>query len=279
MQVRLGADHHPGGERRSVRAVLRVQHHVGVHQRRGILAGPLALEHVEKVGGVAELPARRHRVASLADVVVRGHDHRHLGGEPDPLAAGGLERVVARLGVEGGERGHGRAQHVHGMRVLHRADDVEDGAGHLARLLERRVEGIELGRGGEIAVKQEIRGLLERRVRRQVVDRVATVPEFAGTAVDERRGRTVEAQVLQAAVHRGLIRVRHELRPLPVRRWLQVGHGPSKIGGAPRAPGSRASGGMRILTGAPAGALTSMRPVACGPRHRRQPRRPTPWQE
>ena len=228
---------------------------------------------------MAERGARRHRVATAADVVVRGHDHRRLGGEPDALAPRGLGRVVARLGVEGGQRGHSRPQHVHGMRVLHRADDVENGARKLARLLQRGIEGVELGRGGELAVEQEIGGLLERRVRREFVDRVATVPELARPAVDEGGGRTVEAQVLQAAVHRGLIRIRHELRPLPVVRWLQVGRGPSKIGGAPRAPGSRASRGTRILTGVPARALASTSPAACGPRHRRQARRPTQWQE
>ena len=178
---------------------------------------------------MAELGARRHRIAPLANVVVRGHDHRHLGGEPDSLAAGRLARVVARLGVERGERGHRGPQHVHGMRVLHRANDVVDRTGNLAGLLQRTVESLELGRGGEVVVQQEVSGLFERRERGEIVDRVAAVPELAGSAVDERGGRAIEAQVLQAAVHRGLIRIRHERRlPFP-EHWLQVGRELPKI--------------------------------------------------
>ena len=51
------------------------------------------------------------------DVVVRGHDHRHLRREPDALAAGRLHRVVAGFGIEHGERGHRGPQHVHRMRI------------------------------------------------------------------------------------------------------------------------------------------------------------------
>ena len=160
---------------------------------------------------MAEVGARRYRVPALANMVVRGHDHRHLRGEPDALAAGRVERVVARLGVVRGKRGHGGPQHVHGVRVLHRADHVVDCAGQRAGLLQRPVEGLELGPRREFAVQQQVGGLFERRVRGEIVNGVAAVAELAGPPIDERGRRAVEAKVLQAAMHLGLVRIRHEL--------------------------------------------------------------------
>ena len=261
VQIRLGAHHHPRGERRRIRAVLGVQHHVGVHQRRSVLARRLVLEHVEEIRGVAEPGARRHRSSALADVVVCGHDHRHLRREPDALAAGRLHRVVAGFGIERGERGHRGPQHVHRMRILHRPDDVVNGAGELARLFHRAVEGVELRRGRELAVQQEVGGLFERRVRGEIVDRVAAVPELAGPTIDERGGRSVEAQLLQAAVHSRLIRIRHESRLLPFKRWLQAGREPPKIRRALPAPEPRPHPGARILTGEAGQALVSANTV------------------
>ena len=65
-----------------------MQHHVGVHQRAGVLARFFPLEHVKEIGGVAEVGVRVDRIPVVPDVVVRGHDHRYLGREPDALAAG-----------------------------------------------------------------------------------------------------------------------------------------------------------------------------------------------
>ena len=196
--------------------MLGVEHHVGVHQRRGVRARGLALEHVEKIGGMAEIGARRHRVPVLPEVVMRGDDHRHLRGEADPLPPGGLEGVVPRLRVVRGEGGYRGAEHVHGMRIAYRPDDVVDGGGEAPGLLQRRVEGGELGRGRELAVQQEVGGLLEGRAGREIVDRVSAIPELAGSAIDEGRGGTVEAEVLETAMNLGLIGTRHEPLSSPV---------------------------------------------------------------
>ena len=39
-------------------------------------AGLFAVEHVEEVGGVGEVVARRHRLEAVTDAVVRGDDGR-----------------------------------------------------------------------------------------------------------------------------------------------------------------------------------------------------------
>ena len=121
---------------------------------------------------MAQPGARRHRLLAAAQPVVRGDHHRNLGGQTDPLAAGRVRRVVSRLRVVRGERGHRRAQHVHGVRVLHRADDIVDRLREQARFLERPVEGLELAPGGKLAVQQQIGGLLEGGVGGEIVDRV-----------------------------------------------------------------------------------------------------------
>jgi hypothetical protein len=51
-----------------------------------------------------------------------------------------LESVVVDVRVECRQRGGRRAQHVHRMCVLHRANHVVDRRGKGARGLERRVE-------------------------------------------------------------------------------------------------------------------------------------------
>ena len=209
MEVRLGAYHHPRREGGRVRAVLGMQHHVGVHKRAGVLARGLPLEHVKEIRGVAEPRARRYRVPAVAHVVMRAHDHRHLRRQPDALAAGRIERVVAGLRVVRGKRGDRGPQHVHGMRVLHRADDVVDRPRQGARFLQRGIEGLELGPAGQLAVEQEVGGLLEGRMQGEIVDRVPAIAQLAGPAVDERGRRSLEAQILQAAMHLGLAGLGH----------------------------------------------------------------------
>jgi hypothetical protein len=104
VQVRLGPGDDARRERRGVRAVLGVQDHVGIHQPRRVRAGALAEKHVEEVGGVPERIIGRDGRAAVADLLVRGDDHRHLGGQPHGLAQRGGGGVVADLRVERGQR-------------------------------------------------------------------------------------------------------------------------------------------------------------------------------
>ena len=55
----------------------------------------------------------------------------------------------------------------------------------------------------QFAVQQEIGCFLEGGVLRQIVDGIAAVAQFAGFAVDESRGRTLEVDVLEAPVDLG----------------------------------------------------------------------------
>ncbi len=152
VQIGLGADDHPRGERGRVGAVLGVQHHVGVHELGGVFARFLSLEHVKKIRRVAELSAGRDGIASVANVVVGGDDHRHLRSQSNPFANGGLAGVVANFRIKTRQRRHRGAQHVHGVSVFDRANDVVDGWRDLARGFELRVEGFELRSGGKLAV-------------------------------------------------------------------------------------------------------------------------------
>ena len=140
---------------------------------------------------------------AVADAMVRRHDHRHLRCQPDALAQRGRARDVGGLGIERGERRDRRAQHVHGVGGLDGCDDVEDRRRQPAGAAQLRPEALELRLRGQLAVQQQVGRLLEGGVLRQVVDGVAAVAQFAGLAVDERRGGSLEVHILQAAVDLG----------------------------------------------------------------------------
>jgi len=76
--------------------------------------------------------------------------------------------------------------------------------------LEFGVEDVQLGAGRQLAPEQQVGGLLEVRIRRQVVDRVTAIAQLAGTAIDEGRGRAVQVDTLQAPMNLDrLLAVRH----------------------------------------------------------------------
>ena len=117
MQIGLGADHHAGRERRGVGAVLGVQDEIAVDQLRGVAARLLALEHPQEIGGVTERIVGRDRLEPGADARMGGDDHRHLRAQPHALAQRRRARIIGRVRIEAGERGHRRAQHIHRMRL------------------------------------------------------------------------------------------------------------------------------------------------------------------
>jgi hypothetical protein len=124
-----------------------------------------------------------------------------------PLRSVAVRGKVADLGIEGGERRHRGSQHVHRMRRAHQADDVENSRRKRACRLELGVEALELGARRQFAVQQKAAGLLERRARGEVVDRIAAIEELACAAIDEADARAIEVNALQPAMDLDLVGV------------------------------------------------------------------------
>ena len=141
-----------------------------------------------------------HRRAAVADVFVRSDDHRHLRGKPHPLAQSRFRRCVRNFRVEGGERRHRRAQHVHRVRALHRADDVVHRRRQHARRLQLGLEGLELGPLGQFPLEEQVAGLLEGRALGEVVNRIAAVEQLAPSPLDEADARAIEVHPLEPAM-------------------------------------------------------------------------------
>ncbi len=106
-----------------------------------------------------------------------GHDGRHLGDQPHDLVQPVLRVVdVLGFGINAGECGHRAHQHCHRMGVVAEA---------LHELLDRRMQhGVvsdlidparELGLGGELAKKQEVRHLQESALRGQRFNGVTAI--------------------------------------------------------------------------------------------------------
>ena len=180
--------------------MLRVQHHVDIHEPRGIGAGFLALQHVEKIGGVPKARVGRHRLAAVADVLVRRDDHRHLGREPDALAQRRVRGFVSGLRIECREGGDAGAKDVHGVGILDRSDELVERRGQLARRHQLLSEISELQPGGQLALEEQVHGLLKVRALRKVVDGVAAVAQLARAPVDIAHARAVEVHAFQATI-------------------------------------------------------------------------------
>ena len=161
----------------------------------------LAFEHPQQIGGVRQLLARADRIEPFAKPCVRRDDHRHLRGQADAFAQHRLARIVGGIGIEGSKRRSGGAQHIHRMRVLDGADDVEDRRRQFACGLQVMVEFRKLRLVRQFAVQQQPGGFLERRMLGEIVDRIAAVAQLADAAVDEGAWRAVEIDTLQAAVN------------------------------------------------------------------------------
>ena len=168
--------------------VERLDHHrVGV-----VVLGREAERHPQEVLDQAAAVVRvQQRLADRLLVGV-GRDGRHLGQQPDrrQLDLGLVERVQ-RVLVEGRQRRHRRRQHRHRVGVAR--EPVEE---PLQVLVQQGVPGDpgrearQLVRGRQLAVDQQVAGLQERRVLRELLDRVAAVAQDADVAVDvgDRRG-------------------------------------------------------------------------------------------
>ena len=148
-----------------------------------------------------EVGIRRHRLPSAADRLVCGDDHRHLRGQAHAFAHRRCRGKIVNLGVESSQRGHGRAQHVHRMRIANGANDVDHSRGQRARSPEAGLESIELCPRRQLAMEQQVARFLERRAGGEIVDRIAAVEKLAGAPVDEAHARAVEIHALQSAMN------------------------------------------------------------------------------
>ncbi len=159
--------------------------------------------HAQEVRGVVEIILRVNE--GLADVVLVGHggDRRHLGNHAQRrdhalVRIGDVRRVVVE-----GRKGADRAAH-DGHRVGVAAIAGEEAA-HLlmhhgvARDAVVEIDLLRLGR--QFAVQQEVADFQEVAVFGELVDRVATVQQHAGIAIDIgdlafARGRRGEAGIV-----------------------------------------------------------------------------------
>ena len=63
-----------------------MQDEIDIRQPRCIVRGFLSLEHPQPVCGMAQSGIRLHRLASLANGLMRGDDHRHLRGQAQTVS-------------------------------------------------------------------------------------------------------------------------------------------------------------------------------------------------
>ncbi len=191
-RVDLGRAHAAHGARRAVLLVVGVQDEEDLEralQHRVRLVPAADREgHVDEVADVVELVAREHVREPARMAEGEGGDRRHLGDQAHSLQAAVLGiRDVLGVGVEGRERTDRAQQHPHRVRVV--AEPLEElrhvrvHVGVQAHLVLPRLE---LGRRRQLSLEQEVRGLEEARLLRDLLDRVAAVAQDAGIAVDVR---------------------------------------------------------------------------------------------
>ena len=188
---------------------------VGVQDEQDVQG---TLEH--RMGAVFHFRGLEHHVQEVARVaqIIVGVRVRHAYGVPvreggqrgslcdethDLVAAGLLFEDPLRFGIERRQRGHSAHEHAHRVRVVMEAVDelldvlVDDG---VVRDLE--YPRVELRGRGELPVEQQIGGLEERALLRELLDRVAPVAENALVAVDERERAAAGRRVHEGGVIR-----------------------------------------------------------------------------
>ena len=178
-----------------------MQNEIAIDQLRGIGARLFPGQHPEQIGGVAERRIRSDRLLTDANARMGGDDHRHLRGQPHRLAQGCFARIVGRFRIEGGKCGRRSAQHIHRVRILDGADDVEHRRRQFTGGLELAVECRELLLVRQFAVQKQPGRFLKARLLGKIVDRIAAVAQFAGLAVNEGAGRAIKVDPFEAALN------------------------------------------------------------------------------
>ena len=161
-------------------------------------------EHVQHVRRVIEVVARVDEGLSERVLVGRGRDRRQLGNHAmrEDLAVS-IVRDVGRVVVKGRERGDDRRDHRHRVRVVMEAaveanDPLVQHRVARDRVRERR----QLLRARQFALLQEVGHLEEAAVLGELLDRVASIEQDPGVAVDvgdgaRRRRRRHESRVVR----------------------------------------------------------------------------------
>ena len=180
----------PCGEGRRVQFVVGMQDQGDVEGLRVLGVRDRTVQHVQEIGGVAQVRIRRDGIGAAGDPMPGGGNGRELGGQPDGFAQVGFAGVVRRVRVEGGQERHGRTEHVHGCRAARDGpQQVQDFLGQYPAGAELRVEFRQLARAGQVAVPQQAGGFLETGMGGEVVNVVAPVEHSALHAIDETDGR------------------------------------------------------------------------------------------
>ena len=187
----MGTAYHPARGRRAVLAVVRVEDEEQVQrlaQYRVDLEGHLAgsEHHGQEVLGVVEIRIREDVGGADTAAVGAGGQGRHLGDEPNDLAAT-VRRVldVPALWEEGGQGGYRRDQYPRGVGIV--AEPLQD---PLVEILvdqccfgDLGLPALQLVTVGQLAGDQQVGHLQEAALLGQLFDWVAAVAEVALVAI------------------------------------------------------------------------------------------------
>ncbi len=170
----------------------------------------LPLQHVEEVGGLAQVGPGRKRRRAAADPAPGGDDGGKPGDQADRHAHAGFPRRPADVRVVGRQHADRGLEHVHGQSVRGQAaQGVKDRVGN------GPVGGDLLREGGkrpavrELFEEQQVRDLLEGRALGQVLDQVAAVDQPARLAVHVADPGAGDGDPAQPGVDEGFAFFRH----------------------------------------------------------------------
>ncbi len=116
VNVGEGCGDDAGGKGGCVQLVVGMKNECDIECAGSCIRGLDAIEHPEKIAGVAERTIGRNDFETFAKPVVDGDDHGDLRGQVVGFADIGIVRVVFFVGVVKAERRHRSSQHLHGSR-------------------------------------------------------------------------------------------------------------------------------------------------------------------
>jgi citrate synthase len=191
-EVRPRRRDHARGKRGGIQPVIDDGVQVCLEPAHAFRVGRLAVQHVEEIRGMPQVGSWGHHLLAALDSPVRRHDRGRLRDDRRRLVGG--ERDCAR----------GRPQGVH--RVQPRAGAF---AKQRQRGLRQGALGGKLGAKGrtfvcrrQIAVPQQPGGFLERRVRRELADRIPGDNQLSPFAIDVTEARRRRDHPFETAVDR-----------------------------------------------------------------------------
>ena len=114
-----------------------------------------------------------------------GGDDRDARDEAQRFQAVLVHRIVVGFRVKTAERGHRRADGVHGRRVLGKfLDDFDDAFGQFAFGGEQTFQFVQFLAVGQMIVMQQVNYFLERNVAGEFIDVVTAVDQLTNIASD-----------------------------------------------------------------------------------------------